>query len=196
MAGKKEKERFLFFKYVPQKKTAKAVKNEEYKEIGEAECFEPPVNYPDSSCDMPCPEEPVCPEEPDYGESPVFPGYPEYPEIPECPEAPEYPDIPECPEYPEYPEVPEVPECPELPEIPEPPEIPELPEEEEPTVEGPCPENAIMHVVQAGDTFWKLSKTYGTTVEAIAAANPNIDPLNLQIGETLCIPMGIPGAKG
>ncbi|PKM46288.1 MAG: hypothetical protein CVV03_05645 [Firmicutes bacterium HGW-Firmicutes-8] len=53
-----------------------------------------------------------------------------------------------------------------------------------------------MHVIQAGDTFWKLAKHYGTTVEAITAANPDVDPLNLQIGETICIPLGIPGAKG
>lgn len=177
MAGKNEKERFLFFKYVPPKKTVKPVKDEKYKKVNEpeTECFEPPADYPDTSCDMPYPEEPVCPEEPDYGE---------------CPELPDYPECPEFPEYPDYPECPDVPECPDLPDY------PECPEEEEPVEEGPCPENAIMHVVQAGDTFWKLAKRHGTTVEAIAAANPNVDPLNLQIGETLCIPIGIPGAKG
>lgn len=180
MTGIKEKERFLFFKYVPPKKTVKPVKDEQYKKVSEpeTECFDPPAGYPDPSYDIPCPGEPVCPEEPDYGECPEIPEYPEYPE---CPKVPEYPDYPECPDIPECPELPEIPEC---------------PEEEEPIEEGPCPENAMMHVVQAGDTFWKLAKTYGTTVEAIAAANPNVDPLNLQIGETLCIPIGIPGAKG
>lgn len=164
MAGKKEKERFLFFKYVPPNKSQKPIKAEEYKTVdpGSAvntEWFDPPE----------CPElpyEPPCPEEPEYGE------------------CPEFPDIPECPDIPDFPE------CPELPEI------PECPEEEEPEEEGPCPENAIMHVIQAGDTFWKLAKKHGTTVEAIAAANPELDPLNLQIGETICIPLGIPGAKG
>ncbi|PKM81464.1 MAG: hypothetical protein CVU89_09440 [Firmicutes bacterium HGW-Firmicutes-14] len=53
-----------------------------------------------------------------------------------------------------------------------------------------------MHVVKKGDTFWKLAKKYNTTVEAIVDANPDVDPLNLQIGQTICIPVGIPGAKG
>ncbi|HWI54094.1 MAG TPA: LysM domain-containing protein [Desulfobacteria bacterium] len=169
MTEKKEKDRFLFFKYVPPKKRPTPIKNDDYKKVdtvseANTEWFDPPE----------CPEipyEPPCPEEP------------------ECGECPEFPDIPECPEIPDFPE------CPELPEIPEIPEIPECPEEE-PIEEGPCPENAIMHVIQAGDTFWKLSRKYDTTVEAIAAANPELDPLNLQIGETICIPPGIPGAKG
>lgn len=188
MAGKKEKERFLFFKYVPPKKSQTPIKNYEYKKIEsgselDTEWFNPP-ECPDA------PYEPPCPAEPGYGECP------EVPYEPPCPAEPGYgecPDVPEMPEYPDVPEYPKVPECPEVPELPE---IPECPEEEEPVEEGPCPENAIMHVIQAGDTFWKLARRYGTSVEAIAAANPEQDPLNLQIGVTICIPMGIPGAKG
>lgn len=191
MTGKKEKERFLFFKYVPPKRDKNALKNEEYKQTkndsdADTEWFGP--EFPEMPCNPPygepeCPSYPEGPAEGEYPELPEYPEMPEYPEIPECPEVPEYPEIPECPE------LPEIPECPELPEIPECPEIPEIPE-------GPCPENAVMHVIQAGDTFWKLARQYGTTVEAIAAANPDLDPLNLQIGETICIPLGIPGAKG
>jgi nucleoid-associated protein YgaU len=99
------------------------------------------------------------------------------------------------PKWPKLPECPEEPECPELPPFPEPPEGPEIPEEPE-FPQGPCPENAMHHVIQAGDTFWKLAKVYGTTVESIVAANPDVDPLNLQIGDIICIPVGIPGAKG
>ena len=158
MAGK-DKERFIFFKYVPPKKGEKPWKGEEYgkkidTEVTETEGFMPPG----------------------YG-MPGHPGFPMFPEEPECPE---------LPEMPEFPELPEPPECPELPELPELPEFPA----------GPCPENAVMHVIQGGNTFWKLAKKYGTTVEAIAAANPNVDPLNLQVGETVCVPAGIPGAKG
>ncbi|MFA5880868.1 MAG: LysM peptidoglycan-binding domain-containing protein [Eubacteriales bacterium] len=162
MAGKKDNQRFLFFKYVPPKKGEQPLVEEEYSKTTGSETstewFGPPG----------CPDEPECPEVP---EGPVEPEYPESPEFPELPECPELPELPECPE------LPEVPECPEIPE-------------------GPCPENATMHVIQAGDTFWKLAKQYGTTVEAITAANPDVDPLNLQIGETICIPLGIPGAKG
>jgi len=51
-----------------------------------------------------------------------------------------------------------------------------------------CPPNSTQHVVMRGDTFWKLSLTYGVSVERIMAANPGANPDNLQIGSTLCIP--------
>ncbi len=39
-----------------------------------------------------------------------------------------------------------------------------------------------------GDTFFKLAKTFGTTPEAIAAANPGIPAKNIPIGQILVIP--------
>ncbi|MCL4441340.1 MAG: LysM domain-containing protein [Firmicutes bacterium] len=183
LAGQREKERFVFFKYVPSKKDKKPLKGEEYSKTNESETVEAEGFGP-----------------PDYM-MPGPPGFPTYPEEPGCPELPEPPELPELPEIPEFPECPEIPEppeapeCPEIPELPEPPECPEEPEVPE-MPEGPCPEKAVMHVIRAGDTFWKLAKKYGTTVEAITAANPEVDPLNLQIGETVCVPEGIPGAKG
>ncbi len=123
------------------------------------------------------------------------------PEIPAEPEAPIVPEIPGGlgtlaePEISTEPEISEGSEEPKEPELPELPELPECPEEPE-VPAGPCPENAVRHVIQAGDTFWKLAKKYGITVEAITAANPDADPLNLQPGETVCIPLGVPGAKG
>ena len=48
----------------------------------------------------------------------------------------------------------------------------------------------IEYTVKQGDTFWNLAKHYGTTVNAIQAANPDADPLNLQIGSKLIIPVG------
>ena len=166
MADQKEKQRFIFFKYVPPKKGHKPLKDEEYSKKAEAD-------VPQTEADTPQAE----------GFGPPNYGMPEPPDNGGCPEEPECPELPEPPGFPECPEAPEIPECPELPELPEVPE-------------GPCPEDAVMHVIQAGDTFWKLAKKYGTSVEAIEAANPEIDPLNLQVGETICVPVGIPGAKG
>lgn len=51
-----------------------------------------------------------------------------------------------------------------------------------------CPPNSTQHVVKEGDTFWRLSQTYSVSLQSIIDANPGIDPLNLQIGSTVCIP--------
>ncbi|MBO8137203.1 MAG: LysM peptidoglycan-binding domain-containing protein [Desulfotomaculum sp.] len=55
-----------------------------------------------------------------------------------------------------------------------------------------CPPETFPYRVRAGDTFYSLAQRYNTTVEAIRAANPGVDPNNLQIGQTICIP-GTPG---
>ncbi|MBX5477073.1 MAG: LysM peptidoglycan-binding domain-containing protein, partial [Clostridia bacterium] len=57
-----------------------------------------------------------------------------------------------------------------------------------------CPGGQIPHVVQPGDTYFRLAQQFGTTVAAIAAANPGVDPNNLQVGQVLCIPAGAPSA--
>ena len=54
---------------------------------------------------------------------------------------------------------------------------------------GRCP-NGFLHTVQSGDTFFRLAQRFGTTVAAIQAANPGVDPNNLQIGQVICIPTG------
>lgn len=46
--------------------------------------------------------------------------------------------------------------------------------------------------IRQGDTFYELAERFGTTAEAIALANPDAQPENLQIGETLTIPLGFP----
>lgn len=43
--------------------------------------------------------------------------------------------------------------------------------------------------IRKGDTFWLLAQAYDTTTEAIAQANPNLDPLRLPIGGKLQIPL-------
>ncbi len=55
-----------------------------------------------------------------------------------------------------------------------------------------CPENTRPYRIQAGDTFFRLAKSFGTTVEAIMAANPGVDPERLQIGQIICIPRRMP----
>lgn len=54
-----------------------------------------------------------------------------------------------------------------------------------------CPPGSVHYTVKAGDTFFKLAARFGTTVEAIARANPGVDPNNLQVGQRLCIPIGM-----
>lgn len=44
------------------------------------------------------------------------------------------------------------------------------------------------YVIKAGDTFSKLAKKYGMTVSAIIRMNPGVDPLNLQVGQVICLP--------
>ncbi|MHB1042944.1 MAG: LysM peptidoglycan-binding domain-containing protein [Eubacteriales bacterium] len=46
------------------------------------------------------------------------------------------------------------------------------------------------YTVASGDTLWDVANRFGTTVEAIEAAN-NIDPDSLQIGQLLAIPAGV-----
>jgi len=50
----------------------------------------------------------------------------------------------------------------------------------------------ISYKIRPGDNLYQLSRCYQTTVQAILAQNPNIDPYNLQIGSTIII---YPGNK-
>lgn len=198
MTGKKEKARFVFFKYVPPKKGEKTFRYEESQELGvaeeltETEIVPEPANFEVSTQ----PETAAEPEatEPDGPIEDEVMGKGDLEAGQEVKDSDtevegdrdvslEADGVTEAEGFPGFPGFPDFPECPEPPGEPE-----------EPI--GPCPENAVMHVVRQGDTFWKLSQKYGTTVEAIADANPDVDPLNLQVGERICIPTGIPGAKG
>jgi LysM repeat protein len=53
---------------------------------------------------------------------------------------------------------------------------------------GRCPSGTTAYIIQAGDTLYSLAQRFGTTVAAIIAANPGINPNALQIGQTVCIP--------
>ncbi len=52
---------------------------------------------------------------------------------------------------------------------------------------GSCPFGSIPYTVSEGDTFAILAMRFGTTVEAIKNANPDVNPNNLQVGQRLCI---------
>lgn len=44
--------------------------------------------------------------------------------------------------------------------------------------------------LRAGDTFFRLAERYGSSVAAIAAANPAADPNRLRPGQTVAVPLG------
>ena len=56
----------------------------------------------------------------------------------------------------------------------------------------PCPTGSFPYTIRSGDTLFNLARTYNTTVEAIIAINPGINPNNLQIGQVICIPSTTP----
>ncbi len=55
-----------------------------------------------------------------------------------------------------------------------------------------CPTGSFAYVVQSGDTFFNLAQRFNTTVAAIEAVNPGVNPNNLQIGQIICIPQATP----
>lgn len=48
----------------------------------------------------------------------------------------------------------------------------------------------LRHTVRSGDTFYALSRLYGTGVGAIETANPNLDPMELRPGMNITVPLG------
>lgn len=56
-------------------------------------------------------------------------------------------------------------------------------ESQEPETEAP-----VVHVVQSGETLYEIAYQYGTTVEAIVAANQIADPSLISVGQRLIIP--------
>ena len=47
----------------------------------------------------------------------------------------------------------------------------------------------VRHSLRAGDSFYRLARRYGTSVPAISAANPELDPLRLPVGAPIVIPL-------
>lgn len=60
---------------------------------------------------------------------------------------------------------------------------------------GTAQASAKTHVTGNNDTFWKLSKQYNVSLDALLKANPKIDPLNVYKGLKITIPAKANNAK-
>ena len=45
-----------------------------------------------------------------------------------------------------------------------------------------------LYTVQSGDTFYSIARKYGASAQAIAAANPDLNPENLPVGRRIVVP--------
>ena len=46
-----------------------------------------------------------------------------------------------------------------------------------------------MHTVRSGDTLYSISMEHQVPLELLLRANPYVDVYNLQVGETICVPV-------
>ncbi|WP_066720738.1 LysM peptidoglycan-binding domain-containing protein [Clostridium sp. Marseille-P299] len=49
--------------------------------------------------------------------------------------------------------------------------------------------HGIVYTVNNGDSLYRISEMFGVPLEVLLDANPYADVYNLQIGDTICIPM-------
>ena len=84
---------------------------------------------------------------------------------------------------------------PTAPLTPAPPDIFVPTEEPAPTepveiIEDPAvtPVDGERYTVKQGDTMWAISQDYGISLEALRAANPDVDPRRMRVGTVLIIP--------
>ena len=54
-----------------------------------------------------------------------------------------------------------------------------------------CPTGTSPYIIQSGDTLNKIALRFNTTVAAIISANPNINPNNLSVGQSVCVPQPV-----
>ena len=57
------------------------------------------------------------------------------------------------------------------------------------------PQSATTYEVQAGDTLFSIARRFGTTVEAIVAANGLANPSQIEVGQVLIIPGASPATS-
>lgn len=50
-----------------------------------------------------------------------------------------------------------------------------------------CPLGTLPYNINAGDTLLNIAVRFGTSVESLLAANPDIDPYDLRVGQRICI---------
>lgn len=48
----------------------------------------------------------------------------------------------------------------------------------------------VNYVIKPGDSLYQIANQYGTTVQKIVIANPDINPFNLQVGDEIIVPYG------
>ncbi len=48
----------------------------------------------------------------------------------------------------------------------------------------------LRHRIRPGDTLYRLALTYGSSLRAIATANPGVDPMRLRVGQEITVPLG------
>lgn len=65
-----------------------------------------------------------------------------------------------------------------------------------PIVEEPCPPSYIVYVVQKGDTLWKIARRYKVNLDSLIEVNDIENPDQLEVGQKICIPKALIGAKG
>lgn len=54
----------------------------------------------------------------------------------------------------------------------------------------PC-ENGFQYIIKPNDTLFQIAQMYNVTVEDILNMNPTVNPYQLHLGQTLCIPPSI-----
>ena len=55
----------------------------------------------------------------------------------------------------------------------------------------PCPEGNY-YTIKQGDTLYKIARFFNISLDDLIEANPGIDPMNLMVGQVICIPLARP----
>jgi len=62
-------------------------------------------------------------------------------------------------------------------------------------VAAPAVATGVSYAVADGDTLWSVAKRLGVSADALAAANPGVDPRRMSIGQRLAVPAGVDVAQ-
>lgn len=53
----------------------------------------------------------------------------------------------------------------------------------------PCPPGTMPYIIKPGDTYYGIARKFNTTVSALVAANPYVNPYYLIVGMRICVPV-------